>query len=902
MARIRPTTELSLGGVWTDISKYVRTSSGIEISRGRANEQSAPEPAACTFTVNNQDGRFSPRNPSGAYYGLIGRNTPVRVSVRAGGVRLWNPTGSSASATAPDTAGLSITGDIDIQVDLRLQTWLATATPADKRTDPTQRSWVLQVTAAGLLQFFWTADGASYLSALSTAAVPLLAGRQAVRVTLDVDNGASGRTVTFYTAPTIAGPWTQLGAPVVQAGVTSIFDSTAPVGVYAGPGGEVYALKILQGIAGTERANPDFTAQAEGATSFADAAGNTWTRVGSSLVTSRRYRFVGEVSSWPIGWDHSENDVFVGVSAAGIRRRLGQGAAVLKSPIRRSFTGTANVAAYWPMEDGSDATQFGQGLSAGEAMVISGAVSPAESSDIFDGSDPLPVFNGGYATARFSGLPIVQLRFLGYAPTGSVPANGSLLASIQFAGGNVGRIDVAISNLGSLAMSAYDPAGAFIDGTGYIAFNVFDKAIRFSVGAHQNGGNVELLLSTMEQRLTAGGLQGLTLIGRTLGSAIGVTAAPVGTGILGPLTGVTLGHFLVQSAETDYYENAAALDGYAGDSAAARATRLAAEAGVPLTIRGPSATSTLLGVQQQDTVLNLIDSAAETDGGISSEEITSARLMFRTRETLYGQTPIVLPYGRLRDLQPVDDDQRVINDLTVNRIGGATARYEIGIGPLSTQAPPNGVGRYDSTLDLSLYADSQAAEQAAWRLHVATVDETRYPVIGVEMVRLTTAEQTSMLDMVEGDAIAITSPPTFAGSPDTITQLVAGWTEVITPSTYTFTLTGIPASPYDTGNWDTASARYSGNASTTTGSFTSTATGAAAFSITTPPGEPLWTSTPADFPLDLMVAGERITVSAIANTASPQAVTVSARSVNGVVKAHSAAEPVQLADPTYYAL
>ena len=70
----------SLG--WVDITDYVFVrDGGISISRGFRDESIRPEPSSVTMTLNNRDGRFSPRNPTGPYYGLIGRNTPIRVSV-----------------------------------------------------------------------------------------------------------------------------------------------------------------------------------------------------------------------------------------------------------------------------------------------------------------------------------------------------------------------------------------------------------------------------------------------------------------------------------------------------------------------------------------------------------------------------------------------------------------------------------------------------------------------------------------------------------------------------------------------------------------------------------------------------------------------------------------------------
>lgn len=79
--------ELLVNGVWVDITAYVmvRDDSGnISITYGGRDEGSTAEQATCALLLDNRDGRFSPRNPVGTYYGLIGRNQPVRVSVPDG--------------------------------------------------------------------------------------------------------------------------------------------------------------------------------------------------------------------------------------------------------------------------------------------------------------------------------------------------------------------------------------------------------------------------------------------------------------------------------------------------------------------------------------------------------------------------------------------------------------------------------------------------------------------------------------------------------------------------------------------------------------------------------------------------------------------------------------------------
>jgi len=64
----------------TDITDYCMVrEGGVSIRRGRGDWLSTPSPATCQLLVNNSDGRFSRLNPLGAYYGQLRKNTPLRV-------------------------------------------------------------------------------------------------------------------------------------------------------------------------------------------------------------------------------------------------------------------------------------------------------------------------------------------------------------------------------------------------------------------------------------------------------------------------------------------------------------------------------------------------------------------------------------------------------------------------------------------------------------------------------------------------------------------------------------------------------------------------------------------------------------------------------------------------------
>jgi hypothetical protein len=216
---------------------------------------------------------------------------------RVASTRLRLPDVSGAYASTPDTAALDITGDLSLRVDADLWSWQdGFQQLVTKYGSAGAVSYALNVDSSGFPRLQWSADGTNLLTATATTAISATAGRVRLSADLDVDNGASGRTITFWTAPSMSGTRTQLGSSVVQAGVTSVFSGSAPleIGSRGGggtqtAGGSIYAAEV-RNSAGTVVASPDFTAQTVGGTSFADSTGKTWTVHGTAKLVGNTYR------------------------------------------------------------------------------------------------------------------------------------------------------------------------------------------------------------------------------------------------------------------------------------------------------------------------------------------------------------------------------------------------------------------------------------------------------------------------------------------------------------------------------------------------------------------------------------------------------------------------------------
>ena len=202
---------------------------------------------------------------------------------------LYLPGVASNYASTPDSAALDITGDIDLQVKVALDDWTPAANSAllyKWDNAGSSAAYGLRVNATtGRLILLWTENGSTVKSATSTVSPTVTDGATLwVRATLDVDNGASGNDVIFYTS-TNGTIWTQLGTTVTQAGTTSIYSGTSQVeiGGFAGglspSKGAFYRAIIKNGIDGTVAFDANFETgiTTNLPTTFTESSANTAT-------------------------------------------------------------------------------------------------------------------------------------------------------------------------------------------------------------------------------------------------------------------------------------------------------------------------------------------------------------------------------------------------------------------------------------------------------------------------------------------------------------------------------------------------------------------------------------------------------------------------------------------------
>lgn len=908
--------------------------SDIRIERGRKDETRAIDASSCTFQLNNRDGRYSPRNPSSPYFGYIGRNTPVRVSVPAYESYMQLGGGATASASAPDSTALSITGDIDIRVNADIDNWWAQDRNLLSKylTTGNQRSYQFIVQEDGYPRLQWSADGSASINIISTIPLPFTSGRWSVRATLDVNNGAAGNTVTFYySADTdlTNATWTTLDT-VVTAGTTSIFNSTA--GVYIGDNqasdlsteglyDKFFSAQVRSGIAGTIVANPDFTTLTGNTAAFHDTASTPviWTLNNTAYIEDRDYRFYGEISEWPVKWDTTGNDVWVEIEAAGPFRRIGQASQSAQSAMRRTHSTRSNMVAYWPVEDGEDATVPTTGAKNGTNMRDAATVVSefAAYSGAFRGTEPianvrLNTWYGG--VPRYTATGNIELQFLMHGPAGEIPNNTVVVR--MFTAGTVSRWDIVYTTTsgGSIELQAFDNDGVSIlsGGVNNWALDGDDWFVVLQLSQDGSGIDWNLAFHQIDTTQTLAGwfTDTGTLASNSISLATGVHVNSPGSA---GCDEVAFGQIVVLDeifTETNISTDQPYIaDAYIQERACNRIKRLCEEENVVFRERGARGASSSMGYQLTGTLIALLQEAAETDGGWLFEDRERLGVVYRTRASNYAVLPsCTLDYeqSEMLQLEATENDETIANDVTVTRNGGGSYRATIESGAMSTEEPPTGVGRYPQNYAISMASDSSTPNQAGWRLSKGTVNEPRYN-LRLELAQHEFFSSESLRAQIRGleigNRLDIANPPAWL-PPSDLRLIVQGYTETISNFTHGFDISTQPFAPWETGFYDPTDAffpedgaRYSPPEGTVTSeALDTTETGV---DVTNPVTGYYFSSSAV--PYDIVIGGEQMTVTSVSGTGASQTLTVT-RSVNGVVKSHLTGAAIELFIPARYGL
>ncbi|MFI6530520.1 hypothetical protein [Streptomyces uncialis] len=589
----------------------------------------------------------------------------------------------------------------------------------------------------------------------------------------------------------------------------------------------------------------------------------------------KSYRFWGEVNSWPKKWDSSGADLWIDAQAVGPLQRYSRGAVPDRSVIYKAITHPLpdTVVAYWPCEDPEGSARIESALVSGSPMEWTTAPALA-SYHGFGASDPLPDLStssvvGGIA--RYEDPTSTQVRALVFIPPGGL-ADGKVLLSVDQADtGATAFWELYYSSADrSLVLRQHSADGSLLGAELFHTLDVRGRQMRISVELQESGVAVLRALRITDlatmQTYSVTDTANLT----TLTRVTRIQVAPASRSAVGPigtrgLPGCSVGHITVQATITAVDDLGIRLNPV-GEAAGTRISRLCADHGIAFDGVGDLADTPAMGGQGRAKPLDLLRECELADGGLLLESLTGFGLVYRTRTSLYNQDPAAVfsyPASHLSQVpESVDDDQQSRNRVTVTS-GSASATQSLDIGPMSTEEPPAGIGEYGDDLSLNLGPGAHLDDQAAWRLHLGTVDEDRYPQITVNLARTqlvgNPALRTAVLSLRAGDRVVVEDPPEWL-PPEPIDQMVVGVTESIDHFQHIITLNCQPASPYSVGVLDDGLSRID-----TDGSVLYSDAGASdgVIDVAPAPGESVsWSTDSVDAPWEVRLGGEVVRVNA----------------------------------------
>lgn len=608
--------------------------------------------------------------------------------------------------------------------------------------------------------------------------------------------------------------------------------------------------------------------------------------------------------------------------ASGVLRRLGQGRTPLLGSLTRAYLAAdPQPVAWWPLDDAAGATSARSAIPGVPALsfdenVRPGVVDAPEQT----GGGKRPefvqeetIYSGAMTSSRLTGLSsagyVIDLMVFfgpgqtGIADVGYAFATGSTLRYGRFALAT-GDSDPMAPMGFNFSLDKDDGAGGS-DAESVFVFVPRNEWHHIRIEITQAGSNILMLMR----------LDGV--VGGEYGTAIG--AAQWTGETLGRLETIRLGALLEESAFNQIEsfsfsdlvifapgpaEIGTAGIGYPGETAAARADRLCTELGIPLVIVGNVDTSQPMGAQGRNTGKELLLECARTDAALLYATADDVGLTFRCGRTLYNQDPrltLDLEAEGVAVADPVIGDALVRNDTTAEAPNGDKGRSVIESGPMSVQDPPDGVGRYDTRLEVNPYDTGALESHAAWHNNRGTYAGIRYRELTIDLdARPDLADDVSTVDI--GDCVALTGIDPL-DSPEDFYGLVYRISQVVRQMRRTVTLALLPAAPYEVGiigdaagTVDLRGQRVDSSVAALGAAVTSSGT---SLSVATTGGVKMttdsnaWSTTRNGGGLYLIIGGEVVRVTNVTGASSPQTVTV-VRSVNGVVKSHAAGAPVRV--------
>jgi hypothetical protein len=818
-----PRVDLLLGGAWTDVTSFVLTDEKIQIRRGRSSETGSAENSSATLSFNNADFRFSPRYPSGPYFGQFNRNTPIRIGIGT------PPAGTSAPWVA---SGALQAPAVNAEASGTVLSFWAQNDNAAAITGPA--GYTMQGTFTGL-SVAGLATNAGYKTGISAGTV--------AAVTATSTKTAAGAALSLFIPGATAAASSQHGlrqysaanAPNGSASTSNWITDTVTAGdvciVFTAWSADPRNAMLQAPMDTSTRADwilvadsgPSSGARVQAWARYCPAAGTiSFYPAGEVYAQSDRSfsyyrfnatpyqpRFAGFCSEIAPASSSFGKDLRTAVTCGSALRVYTQGTPAARSAAHR-YLSDRSPSAYWPLESGTASANYAASPIQGVAsMTLVGASAGADSTS-FAASSALPTLPATGYTYGFPAFPataasqsgsacalvnvtaagasggyVYSLNMANDGTSATISAIGVQWASTGFqlywTDGTGATVTEALTNPGShgatmvgvpCAISLYWKPHA-------LGPTLFDVHWRISPadGSNESFGDFAANTGTNGRvtKFTAGPLggSGVMTVGHMAYSTDGTTADPVSKGLF-----------------PNVFAQAGLVQSWSGEDVVLRMLRLAQEDSVPLSlplvsdaIPGVRSDNVWQGPQPIATGPDLFTLAQATDGGELAEARGFAGLLYRPLSALCSQASAqTFDYstpGYIGDpFEPTDDDTLIRNDCTATQQGGSSARAYLATGALSVMPPPAGVGQYVTSVTVS--TDEQGRDLpniAAWALALGTIDAERFKAV-TSVLEAIPASAAALMAVEIGQHVQTTNTPAWV-QPGPADHLVIGTAEVI---------------------------------------------------------------------------------------------------------------------------
>lgn len=603
--------------------------------------------------------------------------------------------------------------------------------------------------------------------------------------------------------------------------------------------------------------------------------------------------FTGFVTEWPTEWDTTGRNSWAPIKAAGILRRLRQArTGAFQSPLRRQLT-AFGPAAYWPMEDGERATVLGNVVEGQQPAKFSRLTPAADTSLPGALQSPTTTAATGQIAAYCTNIPTTNgfaVMFLA-KPTPN-PSVKTRIGQVLSGKGTIYRFDISlnvIAGAGQFYVDGYDSDGTLISAASFAAPEISDWSTTwhaFCLITDPTGAPNTYNMTLLRYRL------GDATAWFTQNTFTSTSAPQARVMTLGGTNwdGTSFAHLGVYANTLPFvsYEFFNAATGFDTENADERVERVGEQANIPVAIE--PGTTVDLGPQPRLRPVEIMQNAADADYALLFE--SGSGLGFRPRETRRNQ-PVWLALsvasGHIAEApHPIRDDQRIRNNITVNRDGGSSASS------IDTDHIER-VGEYEESVTVNLADDLTLKDQADFRKFVGTRPGMRWSDIALDFARNPTLLP-SWRARTHAARITVTTGRTqvTGNEPD---LLADGYSASLDPLSWTASVECSEAKVWDTGIWDDTTAgrtRWGPTGATLNASITTTAT-----SITVLSTE-AWKTGSYSPALLISIDGETISVDSISgpvsNVYTLTVTPTTGRAVNGVVKAHTTGAAVTFAN------